>query len=55
MGILKSGKAVGKDEVTGNIIKGEGDMVVDWVWRLCSMAFEMTAVPEAWRSAVIII
>ena len=29
-----------------------GDMTVDWIWRLCSMAFERSAVPEDWRSAV---
>ena len=35
VGKLKNGKAVGKDEVTGEIIKSGGDMVVDWIWRLC--------------------
>ena len=27
--------------------------MVDWLWRLCDMAFESGAVPEDWRSAVI--
>ena len=40
MGKLKNGKAAGKDEVTGEMIKGGGDRVVDWIWRLSNMAFE---------------
>ena len=40
VGKLKNGKAAGKDEVTGEMIKGGGDRVVDWIWRLCNMAFE---------------
>ena len=31
MGKLKNGKAAGKDEVTGEMIKGGGDRVVDWI------------------------
>ena len=40
VGKLKNGKAAGKDEVTGEMIKGGGDRVVDWIWRLSNMAFE---------------
>ena len=52
MGRLISGKAAGKDEITGEMIKGGGDRVVDWIWRLCNIAFESGVVPEDWRSAV---
>ena len=31
VGKLKNGKAVGKDETTGEMIKGGGDRVVDWI------------------------
>ena len=31
MGKLKIGKDVGKDEITGEMIKGGGDRVVDWI------------------------
>ena len=31
---LKNRKAAGKDEITGEMVKDEGDMVVDWIWRL---------------------
>ena len=37
VGKLKDGKAAGKDEVTGEMIKGGGSRVVDWIWRLCNM------------------
>ena len=54
LGKLKSGKAAGKDKITGEMIKGGDDRVVDWIWRLCNMAFESGGVPEDWRSAVIV-
>ena len=46
VGKLKNGKATGKDEITGEMIKDGGDRVVDWIWRLCNMAFESGVVPE---------
>ena len=55
VGKLKNEKATGKDEVTGEMIKGGGNRVVDWIWRLCNMAFESGVVPEDWRSAVIVL
>ena len=54
VGRIKSGKAAGKDEITGEMIKSEGDRVLDWIWRLCNTAFVNGVVPEDWRSAVII-
>ena len=52
---LKNGNSPSKDEVTGEMIKGGGDMdmVIDWRWRLCNVAFE-SGLPEDWRSAVIV-
>ena len=49
-----NGKVVGKDEVTGEMVKSEGDMALDWIWRMCNMAFESSVVPEDWRSDVIL-
>ena len=40
VGKLKNGKATGKDEITGEMIKGGSDRMVDWIWKLCNMAFE---------------
>ena len=34
VGKLKNEKATGKDEITGERIKGGGNRVVDWIWRL---------------------
>ena len=27
---------------------------MDWIWRLCNMAFESSIVPQDWRSAVFV-
>ena len=54
VGKLKNGKAAGNDEITGEMIKGGGDRVVDWFWRLCNMGFESDDVPEDWRYVVIV-
>ena len=32
------------DEITGEMIKGGGDRVLDWIWRLCNMAFQSVVV-----------
>ena len=52
---LKNGKTTGKDEITGEMIKGGGDRVVDWIWRLCNMTFESGVMPEDWRSVMIVL
>ena len=49
---FKNGKAADKDEVTGKNIKYGGDMVIDWIWCLCNMAFENGTMSENWRSAM---
>ena len=54
VGKLKNGKAAGKDEITGEMIKGGGDRVLDWIWRQYSFAFESGVVSEDWRSVVIV-
>ena len=38
MGKLKNGKAARKDEITREMIKGGGNRMVDWIWRVCNMA-----------------
>ena len=32
----------------------KSDNVVDWIWRLCNMAFENGVVPEDLKNAVIV-
>ena len=46
VGKLKNGKATGKDEITGEMIKGRGDRVVDWIWRLSNMTFKSSILSE---------
>ena len=36
------------------MVKGGGDVVVDWIWKLCNMAFESGVVPEDLRSGGIV-
>ena len=54
MGKFKSGKAAGKDEVMGEMIKGGG--VIGWRTRFrdCNMAFESGVEVEDWRFTVIV-
>ena len=54
VGKLKNGKVIGKDKITGEITKGGGERVVDWIWRLYNMAFESGVVLEDWKSAMIV-
>ena len=35
------------------MVKGS-DRVMDWIWRLCNIAFEIGVVAENWRSDVIV-
>ena len=46
VGNLENGKAADKDEITGEMVKGGGNRVVDWIQNLCNMAFESGVVPE---------
>ena len=41
VGKLKNGKVTFKDDLNGEMIKGGGGRVVDWIWRLCNMAFKV--------------
>ena len=52
MGKLRNRKATGK--VTGEVMRDEGNWVVNWIWRLCNIIFESGVTPGDWRSAVIV-
>ena len=54
VGNLKNGKAEVGDEITLEMIKGGGDRMVDWLWRICNMLLESGVVPGDWRYAVIV-
>ena len=40
--------------VTGEMIKSEDELMIDWAWKLCSMAYESCAVPKEWRIFIIV-
>ena len=42
---LKNEKAASKDEVIGEMVKGEGERVIYWIWRLCNTVFDRGVVP----------
>ena len=52
--MFKNGMAAGKGVATGEMVKDGGDIVVDWIWRMCNMAFESGVVHEDWTSVVIV-
>ena len=51
---LKNGKSAGIDEITGQMIKNGGEMVIDWIGKLCKNAFMEGIVSRDWRRAVIV-
>ena len=53
VGRLKNGKAAGKYEITEEMIRDEGDKVVDWIRRLCDMTFVSDVVPEGCRYMIV--
>ena len=53
-GKLKNGKTASKNEITKEMIKGGGDRVLDWIWRLCNMTFQSGVLRKDWRSTAII-
>ena len=46
VGKFKNGKTAGKDEITGEMTKGGGDRVMDWICRICNMVVESGVVHE---------
>ena len=42
-----------KDEMTGEMIKGVGDRVIDWIWKLYNMVFQNGVMTEDWRSVIV--
>ena len=51
---FKNGKSAGIDEITGEMIKNGGKMVIDWILKLCNKAFMEGIVSRDWRRAVIV-
>ena len=51
-GVYMRAKQRRQGEFAKEIIKSEGELVIDWIWKLCNMAFESVVVSEDWRFAV---
>ena len=51
---LKMGKAAGVDGITAEMLKYGGESVIEWMHRICQMAWEEEKVPDDWTKAVII-
>ena len=51
---LKCGKAAGIDGITPEMLKYGGEVVVEWMWLICKLAWKQKEVPEEWRKAVIV-
>ena len=51
---LKIGKAAGVDGITAEMLKYGGESVIEWMHRVCQMAWEEGRVPDDWTKAVII-
>ena len=47
---LKNGKVPGGDEITAELLKLGGEVVVQWLAELASLVWESEAVPEDWLS-----
>src|SRR5678815_4789355 len=43
---LKNGKSTVIDEITGEMIKNGGEMMIDWIWKLCNRMFMESIVPS---------
>ena len=51
---VKNGKALDKDEIIGEMIKNGKKFVIDLVWKLNNKASENDAIPDDWRTTVMV-
>ncbi|KAK3893161.1 hypothetical protein Pcinc_003002 [Petrolisthes cinctipes] len=54
IGKLKMGKAPGVDGITAEMLKCGGEVVVEWMLLICTLAWRQGEVPEDWRRAIIV-
>ncbi|KAK3889840.1 hypothetical protein Pcinc_006166 [Petrolisthes cinctipes] len=54
IGKLKMGKAPGVDGITAEMLKCGGEVVVEWMLQLCTLAWRQEEVPEDCRRAIIV-
>ena len=53
---LKNGKAVGSDEIAGEMVKHGGQAMIDWLWdpELLKEVWKTKQVPQEWKNAILI-
>ena len=51
---IKIRKAPGTDGVCGEMLKYRDDVVVDWIWKMCKLAWQKGRVPEDFQSGIIV-
>ena len=54
IGNLKNGKAAGVDGITAEMLKYGGETVIEWMHKICGMAWEEGRVPGDWTKAIIV-
>ena len=54
MGRLKNGKAARNDNITAELLKNEGEAVVDWVTELVQDVWRTRQVLEEWKNATLV-
>ncbi len=51
---LKCGKVTGMDGITAEMMKYEGDAVVEWMLLMCERKWKKGEVPDDWKKAIIV-
>ena len=54
IGRLKMGKAAGVDGITAEMLKFGGEIIIDWMHLICSMAWKQGVVPDDWTKAILV-
>ena len=44
-----------EDEVTGEMVKPCGELVVHWIWKHCDITMDNVVLLENWRSGVTVL
>ena len=51
---MKAGKATGMDEISQEMMKAGGDIIVKWFQRVANVCFNEGAVPKDWQRSIIV-
>jgi hypothetical protein len=51
---LKNNKAPGKDEISAEVLKKGGDVIIDKLWELVRIIWEKEMMPNDWQEAIVV-